>query len=427
MKSDTTIIKRQFLNSLKRGTGEAYLIVRDNPKIDFSNLLIKGALKNFGYDGQSENSRAQYIYDIYLQSNQQQKIRKAILKGLETEKEDTWSLTHLFDLVKIFAQQGDNEAKQTIFDRFLTNPIEYSDWVGYSEILELDGLEGLFYIAEKYGICIDKNPDNIQDNYIAKHFQDNNPNIKVFEELENAAKTNRFIKIYLDTIKQTEYNWKEQKDENIIYNDIIDEVLNSNPYISFIRGRELTESEVLKVAERLQMEKNKTKMEKLLYVFNYHKFPFDSEFILNIAKHKTNLNNRIKEFAIDALRFLQSDNIRQFALDKIKKTNQPATYANILISNYKEGDYKLLTSIAKKFKSEHIIEWLAISYIDIYTANKTTECKEPLEVLYSKMNCSIHRNDIIRILLDNNVLSDKLKEEVIYDCDLETRKLLDKN
>lgn len=62
--NDTANIKRQFFNSLKRGTGEAYLIAKNNPTIDFSNYIIKGALQNYAYDGQSEGSRGEYIFDL---------------------------------------------------------------------------------------------------------------------------------------------------------------------------------------------------------------------------------------------------------------------------------------------------------------------------------------------------------------------------
>jgi len=44
---------------MKCGTGEAYLIAKENPTIDFSRYIIKGALKNYEYDGQSKPSRAQ--------------------------------------------------------------------------------------------------------------------------------------------------------------------------------------------------------------------------------------------------------------------------------------------------------------------------------------------------------------------------------
>jgi uncharacterized protein YggL (DUF469 family) len=144
-----TNIKRQFINSLKRGTGEAFLIAKNNPNIDFSNEIIKGALNIYAYDGQCENDRATYIFSLITISKQQVKIRKAILKGLATEQYDTWNLTHLFALTKLFAERNDTEAEQAIYDRFLTNPIEGSEWAGYTEILELNGFDGLLYISEK--------------------------------------------------------------------------------------------------------------------------------------------------------------------------------------------------------------------------------------------------------------------------------------
>lgn len=425
MKTITTDIKRQFLNSLKRGTGEAYLIVRDNPNIDFSTQIIKGALNIFAYDGQSEGSRGKYIFDIISIVKQKDKIRKAVLKGLATEKNNTWSLTHLFDLTKLYAQQGDNEARQAIYNRFLNEPIEGSDWVGYSEILELDGLKGLLFIAEKFGRHIEQNPEDWQDDSIIRHFQEENKELKVNEELEKASKKNSFIKLYLDTITKTENEQEKHKQEKIEFNNIIEEIIN-NRFLSLRRQKNLTENEILEIATQLLKENNKSNFEKLLYIFSDYKFPFQSEFILKLAKQKKNYKNRINEFAIYALQHLTSEEIRQFALDKIQKPKRPYDYLEILISNYSKGDFRILCDIANKFNDEHIIENLAGIYTKIYKANKTTECKEPLEILYNKMNCGIHRNGIIEVLINNNVLSEKIKREIKYDCNLETRKLLNR-
>lgn len=93
-------LKSQFLNSLKRGTGEAYLISKSNPNIDFSNQIIKGALNIFAYDGQCEGDRAQYIFDIISTSKQKNEIRKSCFKRSRNESDDTWNLTHLFALTK---------------------------------------------------------------------------------------------------------------------------------------------------------------------------------------------------------------------------------------------------------------------------------------------------------------------------------------
>lgn len=399
------------------------MIAKENPTIDFSNYVVKGALKNYAFDGQSESSRAQYIFDLYSLSDKKDRIRKAILKGLANEQEDTWSLTHLFDLAKLFAQQGDQEMKNAIYDRFCNKPIEGSDWVGYSEILELDGLQGLIYIAEKFGKFIEQNPDDWQDDWILRYFQEENPDLEVTKVLDNLAKENKHIRIYLDNIKRTKENQEKHKTKPIIYKDIIDEVLNSKSYLSFKRRHDLTESEIKIIAQRLVKEKDKKAQEKLLFVFTYYKFPLDSDFILNLAQKKPDYKSRINEFAISSLKFLESDKIRQFALDKIDKSKKKYQFVEILTSNYRTADYKILMDIVQKSKSEHIIENLARSYVDIFEANKTKECREPLEALYNKMNCGIHRNDIVRLLLENNVISDKIKNEINFDSDIKTREM----
>ena len=421
--TDTSNIKRQFFNSLKRGTGEAYLLVKDNPKIDFSNHIIKGALNIYAYDGQSEGDRAKYIFDIISISNQKDKIRKAVLQGLATEQDNTWNLTHLIAIAKLYAQQNDTELKQAIYDRFLINPIEGSDWVGAYEILELDGLNGLFYVSEKFGRYIEQNPDDWQDDWIIRRFQEENESIKVYEELKKKARTNKFIRIYLDNIKRTKASQEKHKTKPTKYKDIIDEILNSKPFISFRRKRNLTDEEINQIAKQLISETDKSNIERLLDIFDFYKFPYDSQIILDLAKQKPTSKNRIVEYAIYALKHLKSKDIRNFALDKIQNSKNPIDYLEILVSNYKNGDFKLLSETANKTKSEHKIEQLAGIYSYIYKANKTKECKEPLEILYNKMNCAIHRKGIVEILIENKVLTDKIKQEIKFDCDLETRKL----
>ena len=78
-KEKITLIKRQFLHSLKRGTGEAYLIMRNNPNIDFSNQIKKGVLNICAYNGQCESDRANYIFSLIKQSKQQSKIREIVI------------------------------------------------------------------------------------------------------------------------------------------------------------------------------------------------------------------------------------------------------------------------------------------------------------------------------------------------------------
>lgn len=421
---DNKKLKSQFLNSLKRGTGEAYLIAKSNPNIDFSNQIIKGALNIFAYDGQCEGNRAQYIFDIISLSKQKTKVRKAVLKGLANESDNTWNLTHLFALTKLYAEKCDTEAKQAIYDRFLHHPIFGSDWVGYSEILELDGYDGLLYITEKFGKYLEQNPDDWQDDSIVSEFQEENKYLNVYEELEKKAKKNKFIRIYLDAVFRNNNSRKKNNSKPTIFKDIIDEIYNSKPILSFKRKNNLTEEEVTLIAEQLIIETNKSKIEKLLSIFDRYKFPLDSEIILNFAKQKRSSKYSIVENALYALQHLKSKSIRRFALDKIQNSKNPVDYLEILISNYKKGDHKILTEIVAKTNDEDKIESLAGIFTEIFKANKTKKCKEPLEILYNKMNCGIHRNGIIEILIESGVLSKRIKKEMKFDSYLKTRELV---
>lgn len=393
----TIFIKRQFYNSLKRGTGEAFIIEKEYPEIDFSNLIIKGALRNFAYDGQCENSRAQYIFDLISISTKKEKIRRAILQGFRKEEYDTWSLTHMFDLVKLFIQQGDKEAKEALYDRFRKNYDVTADWVGTEEILELDGFEGLKFIAEVFGKRIEQNPDDIQDDSIICNFQENHKELNVFKELKKEAKL------------------------------IIDEIESRNTSYIWLGSRKLNQEEIELVANKFLTERNKFNKAKFLSVFSDIKYPFDYKVILDTAKKRSNSQDRLVEFSINALSNFKGDDIREFALEKLKTTRKPADYIKLLKHNYRTGDCKMLKEIVEKHNNEHIIENLVCTIIDVYEQNSTEECLEPLLELYNKMNCGIHRNDVVRILIKNNVFPDKLGKEIKYDSDLETRQLQTNN
>ena len=204
--TDNKIIKQRFRSSIKRGTGEAHLIMQNNPTVDFSSDIIKASLTNYAYDGQSEGSRALYISELIALSKHQDKIRKAILFGLSNEPKDIWALVQLFDLATFFAKQGNKEAKRVIYKRFLKVIINGADWCGYDSIIALDGLDGLKYIASKFGKLRVKYPDDWQDDMIIRHFQDENPSVDAMKELEKASITNKYIKIYLDNVQRTEAN-----------------------------------------------------------------------------------------------------------------------------------------------------------------------------------------------------------------------------
>jgi hypothetical protein len=418
-------VRKRFKNAINRGTGETHLLMIANPNIDFSNDIIKAALTNLSYDNQSEGSRADYVFELIELSNQKEKISQAILKALATERQDTWALDQLFELAAKFAKQGNNEAKKAIYKRYYKKTIQGSEWVGQDAILEIYGLEGLKHIAETMGKVILKDPEEWEDSWTVDYFQEQNPTIKVYQELEKASKSNKYIKTYLDTIKK--HKSKFQKRERPKYNyKIVTEKINSKAIVPLppAGAKELSKADIKKLAEDFLKETCRLKLEKYMRVFDRVKFPYDYKPLLELAKGKNKKDDRLVEYATAALRYFSGADIREFAIEKLKKEKIPSDYLDLLVSNYKKGDFKLLTEIVGRCKNEHDIHTIVDGYINIYQANKTKECKDPLEAIYDKLTCGIHRTDIIKILIENKVLSTRLKNEIKFDSYEETRKLI---
>jgi hypothetical protein len=423
----TKTLLSQFRYAVHRGRGQAYLLAQAHPTVDFSAPLIEAMRKNFAYDGQAEPSRAPYLYQLYGLSAQQARIRRAVLQGVAKEENDTWTLTQLMALALLFAQQGDAQARTSLYKRFLTRPIYGSDWVGAREIMALDGWEGLLHIARKFGQRLAQAPDDWQDDYLIRSFQENHPTLDVWAELRRVARHDAAIQRYLDNIAVTlassaahaaARSSKPEPDwESLLRTS-------SSGYLRMaLRRRTLHAAELRQLAERLVREKNPALREKLLCVFTRFKFPLGYEPLLALARQKPRSSGRHTEFALEALQHLPTAEVREFALQRLRYTTRPAQYTDLLVSNYQLGDAMLLTALAKRFHNEHTIETLASSYTAIYAVNKTPECAAPLLELYQKMTCGLHRHTVVERLFENEVVPSWLQAELPFDSYADTRLL----
>ncbi len=423
--TNTADIKQQFVNSLKRGTGEAYLILKDNPTIDFSDLIIKGAVTNYSYDNQSEGSRANYIYRFIQKSKQKDKIIKAVLTKLQSEKKDYYGLDQMCDLAVKFYKAGYIDAKTALYNRFEKNILDGYEFCGEEQLMEIDGINAVLKVAEIVGKTLFENPDFYEDSWRIDDFQKRNKSVDVYTELNKASAKNKYIKAYYNSIIANKWTIPRRRKIKRFTYELIKEKIENEEYgfLSSKRNNELTEIEVEKLATEFLTEKDNQKKEKYLRFFSSRKFPFSYKPIFQIANGKNPKGTRMVEFAVEALKHFSAKDIRQLALNKLNTIKNPCDYLNLFVSNYKKGDYKLLTEIANRSDDYDFIHSIVFGFIDIYEANSTKECKEPLEIIYSKINCGLHRKDIVKILFDNNVMSDKIFAELEFDSEHEVRKM----
>ncbi len=267
-------LRQQFRHSIKCGTGRAYLILRDHPAIDFSKEITQAALTNDAYDAQSEGDRAAYVARLIDLSDQKENIVDCILQALMTEQQDGWALDQLFELAKGFAQQGNQRARQAIYERYHQKVIDGFSWCGQDAIIELDGMEGLKYVAEMRGKALRSNPQDWEDSFLVDSFQQDNPNINVYDELNHVSTTNPYTKFYMETIR--EHKWSRQQRKKIVkFNyDFVKENIENNKRIPISpRGiKELSDIDIQRLADDFLQEKNIERKEKYLHIFSKAKF-----------------------------------------------------------------------------------------------------------------------------------------------------------
>lgn len=127
--------------------------------------------------------------------------------------------------------------------------------------------------------------------------------------------------------------------------------------------------------------------------------------------------------AVEALAMFQSDQIRSYALERLKKKKDILVYLPLLKHNYKSGDHLLLDEILQKKWSSEELHDLNYHYRAIYKINSTKECMLPLKRLYSRLNCGVCREEILTTLYKNNGLKKGLLEEMKFDSQQRIRAL----
>lgn len=423
---DIAALQKQFFHSLTLGTGRTMLLMKAYPAVDFSKELIVAAAKNLANDPQCEGSRADYLFRLIKRSRQKDLIANVVLQKLKTRKRGENDLSQLCDLAVLLYKDGIVRAKEVLIQRFEKSFHADFDACGEFQVLQLEGLQGLFRIAEHIGKLPADERENWENRWLVENFQEENKSLNVFSELSEAAKNNPFIQNYLELIggfkpltsspriKMSPYTVNEV--EEIIHNQ------RPRAFFNRVRVQKMTVAEIEQVARNFLETRDDAKKFKYLRFFYATEFPFSYAPLLKIARGKIDFQTCAVQNAVLALSHLNGAEIRALALKKFTTVRIPWVYLRLLVSNYQHGDADMLLEIMSRSKNPDELHLFVSGLIAIYEANPGADCKAPLELMYHNMNCALHRRELVELLFENGVLSDEILPELAYDSEDRIRK-----
>ena len=412
-------IKKRFRQSIKQGTGEAYLLLKKYPQLNVVKDIVHASTHNLAYDSQCEPSRAVYLYAIICLSEYKEEIVDTMLAELLRRKKGTDDLEQMFGIAVCCVKEGNEAARKIIYKRFEKNLLRGYDYRGNNALITLDGVDGILRIANLIGRILERDPDDWEDGSREDYFQKEHLEIDVYKTLRKAAGKDPYIKIYLDSIRATKRLRAKQVAHVKYTYAYIKELIDAGKQKLVISraGRYVTDDEVHRLAIDFMKEQDAAKQELYMRVFARRQFPLGYKPLLQLIKANNNTKPQdLVFFTVQALAQFRNKEIRTFAEEQILRPRNGRKFLPLLIANYKKGDGGQLSNIIRLARKQDDLHNVAADVIEIYQANPAKECRKPLEAIYDRLVCSLHREDLVKILSDNKVLSKKIKDEIAYDC-----------
>jgi hypothetical protein len=413
-------ISELFKQAIKNGTGEAILLLKENPSADFDQYILEACTHNLAYDPQCEGSRSEYLSEILSLSRDKEKIENEIFKQLDNPSNEHWDTILLFDLAAILAQNGNENARKVIYDRYEKNLKAEYDFVETEVLVTLDGLKGLEFAAKIQGKKIELDSTYWTDNYLIEVCKEHYPESSPKQYLEEKSQNNKYIGTFLSKIEEIESLRTKGKTSSKRSLSQLLQLIEEGKRVPIIAGKWLKDEEVLKVANLLLIEKDAKKIQPYLRLLSRTQYPLD---ISNLLPFLDTGNEGIKHSTLQILEKIEDYRIREL----IDRNHTNITYLNehieFFVSNFLEKDIGVLCDILDTLESEEEIHSFGMVIRDIFDKNVIKHPSKLLDKLYKANNCSICREAFIKKLISAQQLSDKILREMRYDCEPDIRQL----
>lgn len=411
-----------FRSLLARGLGRAPLFLREHNPRPFYNALLEACVHNLAFDPQCEDSRADYLFEMIQGTPDVEFFRDRILEALRKAYR-YWDARQLFDLARLFAQHGHYQARQAMYEKFDRNDTA-RDFTGAEEIVQLDGLEGLLWVADRIGAQMLSEEDYLPAEgplILAEEACGQQP---TWNALEETARRSERVQAYWNGLRR----WRAgsqagSKPAREYTYPRLQEALASwrgRPPREWLFqwGQNASEEDVRRVEAELQTEGRRTYRRAYLHVFRYRTFPGQPDRLVQWALTE---RGEVAEAALMALGNLRHESLRPLALELLGQGRVSAGVLRLLVHHYQEGDHRLIAAALAGDCSPQEYHRRGGVVLEIFEENPTPDCQAALLALYEKGSCSLCREWAIDLLLAQSVLPDRIARECLFDANFQIR------
>lgn len=419
---------QEFERLLHIGLGRAILFAHKNDLAPYRDLILHACLCNTAYDPQCEGSRAAYMFDIIRLTDQEHFYREQILRALARSKlSDNWNEHQLFDFARLFAQNGDTAARQLIYDTFVRNAAADNS-TGAEHLIELDGIEGLLFVADQIGEQLMVGGDIDEADYLLDIVKERYGEERTLTALNEASAASPGIAAYIqrmaeNTARRAKSVKQRSSYQNISYDEIKRQIIEKADKVPRLRlfrwGKSASDEDIERAATDLILEEDRLHLLAYLRLFQKRRFPREHSRLIALALDP---DDDVAWWALAALKWIDHSDVRALAIRLLERGERRAGAVGLLINNYRDGDYTLIGTAINTEQDEDELHALGGRLLDVVNTHPHRNAASALIAMYEQGACSECREDFVDCLLSLDALPDWLRNECRYDANLNLRK-----
>lgn len=416
------LVKEEFQGAIKKGTGQAILLLKKHPELDFSGMLLEACLKNLDYDPQCSGDRAEYLFEmIGLLKDRAEFEEKLLIEFLKPDLDD-WGTDQMFELARLMAQNGNQRAKTAMYQKYDQLWESEENVLGAWSIISLDGAEGLLHVTEKNGKYLEEYPEGcVVDGWVIQHADESIKGFDAEKYLHEKAKENQYIRAYLQAVnKEREDNETRIKTNNVFYDEIKLRIESDQKYHGISAAR-MQDEDFERLARDFQAENDEKHLIKYLRIFSHRKYPGGYQDILKYVHSK---NEDVSSGAIQSLQYFKNEEIRKLMATNFINREYLSDTFRLLKENYQPADAKTIEVLLEKEDDPDEFHYMAMSLEDVADKYEDPALSGSLLIAYKRGYCSMCRERFVRGLVQLKSLPNWIIAEGVYDCNKGVREII---
>jgi hypothetical protein len=416
---------KQFREILRLGLGRAILYAKSSDLSGFRDILLDACLHCYSYDIQCEGTRASYMYDLVGCLPDKDFYYDRLLESLK-ETGDDWDAAQRFHFAACLAFDGNEEAKRAMYANYYPGP-RYGELIGV-DFLQLDGIKGFLFVAEKIGALLQEKPNEVDEGYLLSRSLDFCGEQSTWDALRKAGATNPSIEVYLRVSEERSRRptgGPSQRPDvaSLSYDQLFNEWPGNKPYLLSKWGEQASDQELESAANGLIASKDSKHQLAHLRIFARRRFPLDVRALFALVDVE---EDRVGFAAMRALGHIVHPAVRALAFRLVDARAMFRGEAiELLVQNYVPGDHRI---ILRWFQEEEDLETrhsLGMGLLDFWKRHPDEETEiEMMRSLYEEGPCSVCREKAVKRLLERGALLDELRAECAWDANSDIRDLV---